>query len=232
MKTILKILFQSLKNKMIFSFFNIIKRFNYENKLWFIIIIFFSFQTFAQKADTVKTLVKPADTSKVNVADTNKIKKHSPKKAAIMSACLPGLGQVYNKKYWKVPIIYAGAAAIAYSVIFNTKYYKDYNKAYVGAMNGDTNNYYAKLYSTVDLLTLRNYYRRDLELSYIVGFALYALNIIDASVDAHLYKFDITNDLSLNCSPAFFAYRNHAVTGLTFSFNFSNAKKKQLFFKY
>ena len=217
---------------MIFSFFNIINLFNCKKKLWFIIIIFFSFQTFAQKADTTK--VKSIDTSKVKNTDTIKVKKHSPKVAAIMSACLPGLGQAYNKKYWKIPIVYAGVGTIAYFMNFNSQKYNTYKKAYQYCMDGDPNtiDVYANKYDSLQLKTLRDAYRRDLELSFIIGAAIYALNIIDASVDAHLYKFDINDNLSLRVSPAFYAYRDHAVTGLSLSLSINNAKKKQLFSKY
>lgn len=89
--------------------------------------------------------------------DTVKEKVHSPKKAAIMSAVIPGLGQIYNRKYWKPPIIYAGAAAIYYFAHFNTKYYKEFRDAYIARVDDDSTTidpYPA--YQSDDLLTIKN----------------------------------------------------------------------------
>ena len=174
---------------------------------------------FSQKKDS---LSKKIDTSSVN--------KHSPKKATIMSACLPGLGQAYNKKYWKIPIIYAGAAGVTYAVIFNSHYYKLLKLAYQYRTDGDSStidNY--PNYSTDELQALRDYYRRNMELSYIIGGAIYILNIIDADVDAHLYHFDISDNLTMNIDPFFIPSQNHSFAGLSFSFTFGK-KIKNLHF--
>jgi hypothetical protein len=168
-----------------------------------LVLIFFGNHIFAQNNDSILT------------------KKHSPRKATIMSACLPGLGQAYNKKYWKIPIIYGGAAAVAYSVSFNNHYYKIIKQAYQYRTDTDTStidNY--PYYSTDGLLTLKNYYRRNLELSFILGGVLYALNILDATVDAHLFNFDIKDDLSMRINPILMTSQNHSFAGLSFSFTF------------
>jgi hypothetical protein len=83
------------------------------------------------------------------------------------------------------------------------------------------------MYATDQLLTLKDYYRRDLELTFIIGGALYALNIIDAAVDAHLYKFDVGDNLSMKINPAFFSFCNHSATGITLSLTFNRNKKAQ-----
>jgi len=206
---------------------NIKNQVSLKSEILVILMIFLiSFQTLAQNKDTSKV--------SMTTADTSKIKKHSPRKAAIMSACIPGLGQVYNKKYWKIPIIYAGAAAITYFVNLNSKNYNTYRKAYAYRTDGDTSTVdnFVNRYGDGDLLILRDYYRRDLELTYIIGAAVYALNIIDAAVDAHLYKFDINNNLSMKVCPLFFASGNTSVKGLTLLFTFNNSKRSQRFFKY
>lgn len=137
-----------------------------------------------------------------NIDDTTTV-LHSPKKAAIMSACLPGLGQVYNRKYWKVPVLYAGLGGVGYSIYFNNKYYQSFRKAYIARTDNllETTDEYPR-YSATNLLDLRNYYRHNLELSVIILSAVYILNIVDASVDAHLYDFDISDDLSLRVQPS------------------------------
>ena len=86
-----------------------------------------------------------------------------------MSLCLPGLGQIYNKKYWKVPIIYAGFGVLSYFIVFNTNYYLTYKSAYIESFNGDSAGNYSdivKKYSQSSILSAREYYRRDLEISY------------------------------------------------------------------
>ncbi|MCU0433557.1 MAG: DUF5683 domain-containing protein [Bacteroidia bacterium] len=127
---------------------------------------------------------------------------HPPKRAALMSACLPGLGQAYNKKYWKIPIIYVGFGGLGYSVGFNHTYYKRYRDAIRLRYDGDpnTNDVYP-LFSDDDLSTLKNYYQRFRDLSIIGMAALYTLNVIDAAVDAHLFYFNVSDDLSLRATP-------------------------------
>lgn len=145
-----------------------------------------------------------------NNVDTNsikvKVKHHSPKKAALFSAILPGLGQAYNKKYWKIPIIYAGVGTLVYFVNLNHKEYKKFREAYIYVSTGDssyTDNDYVNKYSKEALLQGRNYYRGNLELTYILSGVLYILNIIDATVDAHLFEYDISGNLSMKLEPGY-----------------------------
>lgn len=134
---------------------------------------------------------------------------HSPKKAAIYSAVLPGLGQAYNKKYWKIPIIYAGFGGLAYGFAWNEKYYKKYHVALKIRYDGDTSTHdaYENRFSDNDLVTLKNYYRRYRDLCVIGMAALYTLNVLDAVVDAHLYYFDVSDNLSMRISPAIYPTR-------------------------
>ena len=131
-------------------------------------------------------------------------KPHSPSKAALMSACLPGLGQIYNKKYWKIPIIYAGLGVLTYFIVSNSQEYSKYKNAYNESINNDTTGKYQDLvnkYSSDDLLGAREYYRRNLEISCIFTGVFYILNIVDAAVDAHLFTYNISDDLSLKLDP-------------------------------
>lgn len=142
--------------------------------------------------------------------DTVSVHKiHSPKRALISSAALPGLGQVYNKKYWKVPIIYGGAAALIYSFSFNNGKYQAYLDAYRARTDGDPSTTDAYLqYSPENLILLKDYYRRNRDLSAIGMVLLYSLNMVDAYVDAQLFDFDVSDDLSLQIRP--FIDFNHA----------------------
>jgi hypothetical protein len=130
--------------------------------------------------------------------------KHSPHRASIYSAVLPGLGQVYNKKYWKVPVIYAGFGGLFYITRENTREYRKFLEAYRYVVNQDSvpiNNDYVDRYNEQQLLQGKNVYRRNVEIGYIIAGAWYILNIIDASVDAHLFYYDVSENLSMKLEP-------------------------------
>ena len=193
-------------------------------------------QTEAQNVvfDTVGNAIISADTI-VKQQSSNKEKKpHSPTKATIMSACLPGLGQIYNGKWWKVPIVYAGLGGLGYLVYSNYSEYSSYLHAYefkTGDLpEGMTLNAHetelANKYASNQLQTYKESYRRDFEFYTILTVAWYGLNILDACVDGHLYNYDISDDLSLSVDP----YLRHAEqpikipqyaqVGLSFKLNF------------
>ncbi len=158
-------------------------------------------------------------------ADTLVLKKHSPTKAAIFSAVIPGLGQAYNRKYWKIPIVYAGFGVITYFIISNTGEYRKYREAYLYVSSGDStyiDNDYVGKYDEQQLLDAKNYYRRNMELSYIIGGLWYILNIIDASVDAHFFDYDISEDLSIRIDPVMHVRRPdpRPLTGVRLTLNF------------
>ena len=150
-----------------------------------------------------------AQNSTTTKIDSNNLQKslkveniHSPKKAVIMSAILPGLGQVYNKKYWKVPIVYAALGTVAYVFVGNNKNYKMYRDAYAGRVDADTtNDLILPQFSTENLREIKNIYWKNRDLSVMIFAGFWVLNILDAAVDAHLYTFDIGNDLSLKIHP-------------------------------
>ena len=133
-------------------------------------------------------------------AQENNTKKHSPHKASVYSAFIPGAGQVYNKKYWKVPIIYAALGSAVYFTYDNKQKYNQYRNAFQLRQNGEIDDYY-EIYTNNQLITIMDYYERNKELSIIMTAAVYILNIVDASVDAHLFDFDVSEDLSLNTTP-------------------------------
>lgn len=177
-----------------------------------------------------------ADTIQVIEAPEKAEIMHSPKKATLYSAILPGLGQAYNKKYWKIPIIYAGFGTIGYFITWNNGFYQTYKQAYSDLTDGDdnTNSHLdldaAKYYNLDDptdynnfrtgLSKQQNYYRRNRDLLIISMFGFYGLNIIDASVDAHLFDFDISDDLSFNWQPTMNTFNNQYIYGFNCTFNF------------
>lgn len=128
----------------------------------------------------------------------------NPRKATLLSMALPGLGQAYNGKYWKIPIIYAGMGTTGYLALYNRSEYRKFKAAYqykVFNLPGDPPNEYASLYTTDQLRVQRDFYRRNMEFNYILTGLVYVLNILDATVDAHLSAFDISDDLSLQLAP-------------------------------
>lgn len=140
--------------------------------------------------------------------------KHSATKAALLSAVLPGLGQIYNKKYWKLPLVYAGVGISAYFFITNQQKYKKYNDAWVNYSNGNPKDYrYVKDLTEIPkwyfdnnqvdyaLSVLTNGYRRNRDWSLVFTAGFYILGIIDAAVDAYLFDYDISDKLSLNAQP-------------------------------
>lgn len=138
------------------------------------------------------------------VAYDSSLKLHSPTKAALFSAALPGLGQAYNKKYWKIPIVYAGFGVFTYFIIKNRKEYVKYREAFNYVSRGDStyiDNEYVFKYNEDQLRDGKNYYRRNLEFTYILTGLWYIINILDATVDAHFFDFDVSDDLSLRIDP-------------------------------
>ena len=120
------------------------------------------------------------------------------KKATLLSASCPGLGQIYNKKIWKVPIIYTAMGVTAYLMNKHNKNYKNYRTAYLNRIDSDINTTDDfDNYSDNNLLTLKDYHQNSRDLSALLFLLLYVLNIVDASVDAHLTNYNINNNLSL-----------------------------------
>jgi hypothetical protein len=159
------------------------------------------------------------------VKDSIVKKPHSPTKAAIFSAVLPGLGQGYNRKYWKIPIVYAGFGVITYFIINNSRQYKDYKEAYTYVASGDSgyiDNELVGKYDEQQLLDGKNYYRRNMELTYIIGALWYVLNIIDASVDAHFFDYDVSEDLTIRLDPMMHVRREdlRPLTGVKLTLKF------------
>ncbi len=177
--------------------------------------LFFSSGILAQekKPAIIADDTVPAATAvkKLNRYDSA-MKAHSPRKAAIKSAIVPGLGQIYNKKYWKLPIVYGGLGTCGVIFAYNLAWYKRTKYAYNVLFTRDAANYgniHPKLQIFVqaqDLERLRYYrngYRRDIDYSVLFFIALWGLNVVDASVDAHLKSFDVSPDLSFHIKPGY-----------------------------
>ena len=139
-----------------------------------------------------------------------------PKRALWLALVIPGGGQIYNRKYWKLPIVYGGFVGCAYALTWNNMMYKDYSQAYLDLMDKDpgTDSYnkFMHLGRVIDENNEERYktlfkkrkdrYRRYRDMSFFVMIGIYALSVIDAYVDAELSVFDISRDLSLKVEPA------------------------------
>ena len=195
---------------------------------WLLCCVFFSFAqlAFSQRildstgrtivADTTKPVVITDSLSKVAEPVTDKkvdsvLKVHSPRKAIIRSAIIPGWGQIYNKKYWKLPLVYGALGATAYVFFDNLQVYKDSRfafKAKTLAAQGDSSLYgqikdeYLQ-YSVGALRQNRDQFRKYLDYSVLFFVIFWGLNVVDAAVDAHLKSFDVSADLSLKIKPGY-----------------------------
>ena len=125
------------------------------------------------------------------------IQKKSPKKAAILSV-VPGAGQFYTKKYWKIPIIYSALITSAYYINDNNDQYKFYKNTYLNRQDGITDNLN---YNNNELIVLKDFYKRNREVSVMLFSLTYLLNIIDASVNAHLFEYEVNENLSIQVEP-------------------------------
>jgi len=177
------------------------------------------------------------DSTRIVEMDQQTEEVHSPRKATIYSALLPGLGQAYNKKYWKIPVIYAGFATMGYFIHWNNDNYGIMKRAYNDFTDDDPN---TRSYENLDgaslydlennkthqeifkknVLRQQNYYRRNRDLLVISIIGFYGLNLIDASVDAHFFDFDISEDLTMNWQPVMYHFNQQPVYGINCSFSF------------
>lgn len=185
------------------------------NKIVFISLLFFvSGNLFSQDKTDAVLIVK--DTLK-----SNNIDPLTPAKAAFYSAVLPGLGQAYNKKYWKIPIVYAAIGTSLYFYIDSNKKYNLYRDAYKRRLEGYTDDQFQQyIPDNSRLIAAQKFYQRNRDFSalFIVGF--YVLNIIEANVDAALMQFNVNENLSFKPN----LYRNDVTSrtnvGLTLNYTF------------
>ena len=161
------------------------------------LLVFFSISSLNAQS-LVSDSLDISDTIKVNP-----IKTHSPTKATLFSTVVPGLGQAYNKKYWKMPIVYAGIGISLYFAISNHKSFNKFKSAYSVRLDSDPNttDEFDGILTEEGLQANMDFHQRNRDLSYIFVGLFYVLNIVDAAVDAHLFNFPKNDDLSFNLQP-------------------------------
>ena len=168
-----------------------------------------------EMTSSTTTQVSPTPTDSINGALNKKVFIPNPTKATWLALVIPGGGQIYNRKFWKLPIIYGGFAGCAYALTWNNKMYKDYMQAYKDAAlgNWEANSIHdllppgyldrtPKTQITETLRKQKDTYRRYRDLSIFAFIGVYLISVIDAYVDAELSNFDITPDLSMRVEPA------------------------------
>jgi hypothetical protein len=201
---------------------------------FFLILLFTSTNSlFAQNVlkpsakKTQATLSKDSS-QKSSIKDTTHKVRSIAGKASLRSAILPGLGQIYNKKYWKVPIVYGILAIPVSTFSYNSTWYKKTRFAYSARSDADTTN--DKLIApelqplaTASLKLYRNEFRKGMDFSILGLLVLWGLNVADAAVDGHLKTFDISDDLSMRLKPNFSTGRKGQM-GFTASFHLGKSK--------
>ncbi|MDQ2720937.1 MAG: DUF5683 domain-containing protein [Bacteroidota bacterium] len=214
--------------------------------LYFTALLFLSFlsgmKLFAQvtkdslpqkKIDTSITKTNPVtDSSRKNLfaQDTAVKNKYNPRVATLRSLILPGWGQAYNKKYWKIPIIYGALGVTAGVFLYNLKTYKLLRQAVIYRSSGDTNQLplvdpQFQGLTTESLRIYRNAYRQNIDYSVLVFLVFWGVNIVDATVDAHLKAFDVSPDIGMKIRPGFNYATNSAGLSLVFFVKDKSSKR-------
>ena len=216
------------------------------------------------KNDTIPSAIKGKPVSGYNVADTLSRgphpkghkekpyqvdslakKKHNPRKATLYSTFCPGLGQIYNHKYWKLPLVYAAVGIPAYTFFSNHSLYQQCQKAValidpytsIGApvpdsvsskISNSALRYLASQGDANSIRTYRNEYRKDQDYSVIFFLLFWGLQIVDATVDAHLMNFDVSDELSLHLQQPSMAPATTGMIGLGLGFDLHKARSRPL----
>lgn len=195
----------------------------------FIAFSIVTFQVSAQQQDSV--LKKTVEQVKKDTAKTKKFTQwlfekdsvHSPRKATMRSAVIPGWGQAYNKKYWKIPIVWGALGTAAGFFVYNRREYIDSRDAYRYMMDTiDANDILIKpKFRTAYPESVRQYrisVRQYVDYSVLAFILLWGLNVVDATVDGHLKQFDVNENLSFKINPSYNPISKQANVGLVFSF--------------
>lgn len=150
---------------------------------------------------------------------TTSIDPLRPAKAAFYSAVIPGLGQAYNKSYWKIPIVYAAIGTSIYFYQDNNKKYERYRDAYKSRLAGNTNDEFQYLDDN-RLITAQRFYKKNREYSLMFALGFYVLNIVEANIDAHLKQFNVNDNLSIAPDILQNEMNNRPQMGLTLQYKF------------
>lgn len=181
-----------------------------------LLLCFTGFQVQSQVADTLNVVTK----DRMLITDTVIKEEYdplAPSRAAFYSAVIPGLGQAYNEKYWKIPIVYAGIGTGIYFYSTNRKDYNRFRDAYKRRLAGYTDDEFQGIANETLIRAQRNT-RRNMDVSLAVAVGFYLLNIVDANVDAHLKQYNVSEDLSLGPNIDYDAFLGKTNYGLSLTY--------------
>ena len=211
---------------------------------FFLLLAFITHTAFCQEKDSIankndSSVIVDTVGNEVMKIDTNAKKKFIPRQATIRSAIIPGWGQVYNKKYWKLPLVYAAVGIPVYAFIYNRGWYVKTRDAAKMIATADTANWQNRVDPRLhvffpgqdalgSLLNYRNEYRRDMDYSILFVLLAWGLNVVDATVDAHLKGFDISDDLSLKIKPTILTGMSTAGISLVLNIGKTESYRKRL----
>jgi hypothetical protein len=174
----------------------------------YIVFFLFSFYVFCNESYAQKAKSDTTIKAKISIPKDNK-----PKRAALLSAVVPGLGQIYNRSYWKVPLVYLGLGTSYYFINLNYKEIKLINTEIEKRLNNEPeetwNSRYIAYSDASQLDIVSQDYRRRLELGAILGVVFYSFQVVDALVDAHLKNFDVSDNLSIQIKPSIIPYKTN-----------------------
>ncbi|RZS93277.1 DUF5683 domain-containing protein [Aquimarina brevivitae] len=195
-----------------------------KNKVYYILIfcsLYITAVTAQDKNDELKITTEEVAVKKKKEKEIPPYEPLAPARAAFYSAILPGLGQAYTKKYWKIPIVYGAIGTGIYFYRQNNNTYRDLRNTYKARLAGeDPNNLEFSNLTDNQLIDLQRRFRRDAELALLVTVGLYVLNIVDANVTAHLQQYSISEDLSLRPKMNFNDLNAKPNYGLSLSYSF------------
>jgi len=186
------------------------------------ILCFLLFVTTIMAQEDSLMLERPAVQDTISDEEEKDYKPYNalaPAKAAFYSAVLPGLGQAYNGRYWKIPIAYAGLGIGVYFYISNDNQWNRYRDAYKNRLAGRKDEFEGRI-TNDGLIRAQQFYRRNKEISILVTAGIYVLNIIDANVDAHLQQFNVSEDLSVKPNMDFDNFTGKSRYGLSLNYRF------------
>lgn len=193
------------------------------NRNFFLVFFCCLFLSHFSYGQTDSLATRTESIARVNPETTKNFNEYNPlapAKAAFYSAVLPGLGQAYNGSYWKIPLVYAAIGGGVYAFIYNNEQYHEYRDAYKSRLAGQTNDEFMNVLSDEALVEAQKRARKNKEISILVTIAAYALNIIDANVEAHLQQFNVSEDLALRPNFGIDEFSGKANYNLSLNFNF------------
>ena len=172
----------------------------------------------------------PGNIVKKDTVIKKPLENFEPRKATIRSAILPGWGQLYNKKYWKAPLVWGALGVTAGTYFYNVKYYNKLKAAYINLKDGnDLNNNEIdpefRNLSENSVLSYRNSFRQNVDYSVLFFILFWGLNVVDATVDAHLKAFDVDDNLSLQIKPGYSEMANTSGISLVLNIGKHNSGK-------